>query len=837
MNVFSLNEGFAVKESPMCCESPAEARLLPTIATVTLPCDVHMALMQAGRIKDPTLADYCKDIGWVEQRAWWFFRTFDRAELPEAEVTELVLTWVDTHAVIFLNGVQIGTSDSVHIPFVRDLTRYLKDGENELAVRVTTGLEQVRDEDLAELYYSTGLEPPIEPFPRRGDTRRAFVRRPQYSTGWDWAPRIATCGLNGTAQIRTMQGAAVRALTVSTVSANNDQALLHVTAEVWSPDRACTREAALTFTLTASNGAEAVVHTQNDVLLTSGTNFIDFTVTVAQPMLWWPNGSGEQPLYTAACTVTTENGGDTLQCRVGIRTLRLVIDKHEGRRDFYFEVNGVAIFCKGGDWIPPDHLYARASADRLRKLVWHAQQANFNMLRIWGGGIYERDAFYDACDEAGILIWHDFMFGCSPYPDHRTQFCALVEKELQYQTTRLATHPCMALWCGNNENHWIYYQRPYPYDNDRQFGLMTANDMCVRAVRANCPHIPYWNSSPYGGAEPNDPACGDVHHWHACFMHPDIEKRIDPFAYDELPASFVSEYGYIGPCCEETMRQYFDGAPVDMESDIWRLHTNTYEKQTVAAGVLKHYGRTFTDMETYIYNAGMVQSMMYNYSLEALRSKPYCGGALFWMFNDTWGETGWTIVDPFLRRKPGYYGVKRAFAPVRLILRRDGDRIVITGCNETAENREIVVRLGITALSGEENTFVSACLSVPARSRGPVMCVPLPDADWTRSVFAVLPEDSDVAPAALRMTETVNQQLPTPDFTATCTADGDDLLLTLTAKNYVHGLMLTTDGNPEDSGFDLLPSETRTLRIIGTNTPPRLRLYFPAVWEGVPTMQ
>ncbi|NLZ89145.1 MAG: beta-mannosidase [Clostridiales bacterium] len=790
----------------------------------SLPCDVHEPLQHAGRIRDVTQADYSFEAEWIERRSWWFFKTFtaDQALLG-SEVIELTLESLDAHADVFLNGDHIGTHVSPFYPFARSIRGRLLAGENELAVRLTTGLEQVSDRDLAEINWAVSHEEGNNR-PDRGDRRRGFLRKPAYTTGWDWAPKAPSCGIVKPAYITAYNKTAIRGVRLVTDSIDNGAAKLTLTAEVDQLHVWATRDADVLVKLTY-DGEVAAEAALQDVLLTSGLNYIAISLDVPDAKLWWPAGYGEQPLYSVELTVSCEGHVEAYPPFVyGIRQVRLNTDRTgDDTRAFTLLVNGVPVFCKGANWIPADSVYARVTDAKYETLIAEAKAANFNMLRIWGGGIYERDVFYQACDRAGILVWHDFMFGCSTCPDHLDWFVREVEQEMDYQTRRLRNHPCMALWCGNNENHWIFN----PDDNpgwgidltyEKQYGLKTGNLLAKQAVRCNCPDIPYWNSSPYGGSRPNSSLVGDVHHWHLCMMNPDMAKRIEPFEYDKVDARFVSEYGYPGPCPKESIAEYFDGQPIDRQGRVWDLHNNTFEKKTVAAGIDKHYGLDAAklSLDDYILYAGLTQSLMLGYSLEAIRFKPFCSGALFWMYNDTWGEVGWTIVDYYLRRKISFWGVRRAFAPVKLTLRREGKRVLLQCCNDTPEAWAFEAGVGYQRFDGAGAPLDTMVFRVPPHSRTVLLDVPLPDGDYHQGTFVVIPRHADIDPAALRVHDLRQLQLPGgKPRVLRQRKEGDDLVVTLVSDVYLHAVHIREAYACTDNYFDLLPGQEKRVTVKG----------------------
>ena len=812
---------------------------------LSLPLDVHMPLIASGAMKDPVLSDYCDNGEWVERRSWWFRKAFDGSALdPGARVCRLTIESLDAHGDVFLNGAYLGHHASAHYPFTHDVREYLRPGENVLLVRLTSGLEYADHRDVAEVGFNVSAMRTSAGV-MRGDLRRAVVRKPTYVYGWDWCPRIGTVAIAKGAYIDETGLASVRGVGVS-ASLDGPDAALDVEVEVELLDILATHDADVEVSL-SFGGAVVASARLDDVLLRSGLNYVRLSLKVRGARLWWPNGMGPQDLYEVKARVVCEGAvSDYPTFKYGIRTVALDVGRAGGgARDFRLVVNGVAAFCKGGNWIPADSVYARVTPEKYAALISEAVEANFNMLRIWGGGIYERDEFYDECDARGILIWQDMMFCCAAYPDHIEAFYDLVSKEVDYQTKRLRNRACLALLCGNNENHWIYGDRGLDFKEERQYGLKVSNVMMPEYVRKNCPWVPYWNSSPYGGANPNSESVGDVHHWHQCMMNPDMGKRIDPAEYDKVGARFVSEYGYPGPCAKSSIERYFDGAEVDRGGRVWDLHNNTFEKYTVNAGIRKHYTDRELGLDEYILYAGMAQSLMIGYSLESFRAKAHCGGALFWMYNDCWGEVGWTIVDYYLTRKVSFYGARRAFAPRRAILRAEGGAVTACLANDSPEGlrvrlrygyvsfdggegchgeedvavgpygREAVLRFGMGGLSGREGTFYVSPVAghgSPAKPMGPLG--PLGGVGQAPAFGTML----GLEPATLRLWDLRELALCPPRMRVTGVADeGADAVYVLESETYVHGAHLKApDGaRLSDNYFDMLPGESKAVRVYG----------------------
>ena len=780
-----------------------------------VPGDIHQGLIAAGRIEEPLIGLNSFDCAWTEQRSWWFRNSFQtQPGWQDADVVELELNGLDSNAEIFLNGQHLGSHRNAFRPFVIDVKPWLEPHRNILLVRLSAGVENVSEADIDA---PDGIRAGTEGDrgrPERGDARRPLVRKPQYSFGWDWSPRVATTAIAGDVSIRPLKQACIRHVKLLPRQ-QGDEVLLDATVIVDRLHYYKTAEGRVRVTLTDADGTQVCTH-QVEVLLRSGYNYVEMTIPVNEPRLWWPNGMGEQHLYRVEAEL--EIGGERSSYPAfdyGIRFLELITADL-----FAVEINGKKVFCKGANWIPADAIYARTEDNRYDQLVREARDANFNMLRIWGGGWYERDAFYDACDRYGIMVWHDFMFACAPYPDHLEWFRREVAEEADYQTKRLQRHACIALWSGSNENNWGF--RDWWHDQT-QGGAWTYNYLLPQVVHTNTPEIPYWNGSPYGGEAPNSSEVGDRHHWHDCMMNPDMEKRITPEEYDECSSLFISEFGYIGACCKESIMTYMDGAPIDQSGRTWQHHTNTFEKDTVLAGIRKNYLPSLSEPEAlglddYLLYSGLCQGLMLSYALDAMRYRDNCHGGLFWMYNDCWGEVGWTIIDHYLCRKPSWYFVRRSFAPLRLILRPHGDDIRAVLANGTCESATFDLEYGYVSLDGSVQDVAHERVEARPLVRT-ALCTfqrgghnPL-DGLW----FARAAGHPGILPAIFRAADYQQLHATRPGLAMSIVGrEPGSTTVEVSAERYAHAVHfdLPPGSLPSDNYFDLLPGETRIVHIV-----------------------
>lgn len=810
----NLNKNWSICYADIECGHEAYEKILGKISgwiEADVPCDIHEPLIREGIIKEPLDGLNCFDSEWIENKSWWFKKSFQiDVELLREDVVELVLESLDIGADIILNGQLIGRHMSAFYPFLKDVKGVIKEGENQLLIRLTTGLERFAPEETEKYNISTEEDRR----PGRGDARRAFLRKPQFSYGWDWGPKVSTCGIVKGVWIESYKKAAIRGVRTF-VKSIQPTAKLGFALEIENFDPYSTVDGYAGIDL--SIDGKKVAECRRDLLLKSGVNYIDAELEVKNAKLWWPNGMGDQALYTVNIAIDVQGCKSKYpEYQYGIRTIDLdTSELRAGERMFAVTVNGVRTFCKGANWIPADSIYSRVSDEKYEKLLQEAKEANFNMLRVWGGGLYERDIFYEQCDRLGIIIWHDFMFACAEYPDDQEMFLREVEKEVEYQTKNLRNHPAIALWCGNNEIHWAF---DGGWEDTRYYGSKIYNYVIPAAVRRNCPDIPYWNSSPYGGVHPNGNEIGDRHHWHDCMMSPDMQKRITPEEYDKVQSKFISEYGYVGPLKRSSIEKFLDGAAFDINGEVWQHHNNAYEKDTVLAGISFHYRDTEKlDIDSYLLYAGLCQGLIYGYSLEAFRFQKECSGALFWMYNDCWGETGWTIIDYYLTRKVSFYFVKRAFAPVKFVLREESGLIRVVGINEGPVSKTVTLEYGYVSFDGVTRNANNTTISLDSHSRGEVLHFHKDFFDVTKGVYYVKAEDNEI-PLALLRTGPFRELNISPAKISIEGFERHDSKISITVRTgvFAHAVhfKLQDEIVLSDEYFDMLPGQLRRIEIV-----------------------
>jgi beta-mannosidase len=785
-----------------------------------LPCDVHLPLIENRIIKDPLIALNCFESEWIEKKSWWFKRNFEINDntINNAEIAELVLEGLDCEADIFINGVYLGHHRSAFYPFLKDVKEYLFVGMNVILVRVTTGLEYYSDQDLASLDWNVSSFWERGHDGNRGDKRRAFVRKPQYVFGWDWGPRVATCGIMGSACIKILKKVTIRNVHVVTQNIK-PAASLDIMVEIENLDILSTKEASVEISITYEGDTKW--EGKEEVLLCSGSNYFSTRADIEQPNIWWPNGYGDQPLYEVNINLLFEGERYYYKpFKYGIRKLALNQNKiDEKNRQFVFVVNDVKIFCKGGNWVPADSIYGRISDNKYSSLVCEAKEQNFTMLRVWGGGLYEPNIFYEKCDENGILVWQDFMFSCNLIPEHLDWFRSESASEINYQTKRLRNYACLALWCGNNENQWIYNETKPNFDKLllKKTCNTLFNKIMPEIVHINCSNISYWNSSPYGGILPNSDYIGDNHKWDVGGHRPDF-SLFD--VYDSSISKFVSEYGLTGPSKMKSVEQYCGTNKINHVDKIyrWHAHFDHLGNDVIYKNISNHYMDVKNmDLDAYLLYGGLTQGTMLQYSLEAFRSNKNCWGSLFWMYNDTWGEDGWTTIDYYLRRKISFYFVKRALKPVKLILKRKNNNIEVLGINETGKEVEFKVEYGYYSLDNMNADTSKITLCLLPHSRSILYTFPIINLDLDNVIYFIKPLDTlSIDPEILKINyfRKLNV-LPAKITIEKFIRDGKDIFVTIKSTGYAHSVFLNLDADIHlsDDYFDMLPNMEKEIKI------------------------
>jgi beta-mannosidase len=653
------------------------------VAPCPIPGDIHSALVAAGRIPDPVIGTNESDVQWVGDAVWEIARTFPLTEDQlGGKWAVLDLDYVDTFAEVTVNGVKVTELGSVFVRHRIDVTGVLRAGDNEIVLRFRPAA--------AEAHARAAKLPFPVPWSVGNNVIADMnaIRKVQCHAGWDWGPCLMVVGVYAEPKLRLFDGARIESAVIR--QAHHDDGSVTVTAEVELAARS-------PMTVPVSFAFGELSASADVKIGEGGAGSGSVSVRVAKPDLWWPAGHGPQPLMTATVSIP----GDSVTLRVGLRRLELINAPDEHGLSLTFRVNGVDVFAKGANWIPADALPSRITPQRIRRLLEDTVAANMNMIRVWGGGFYEFDAFYDACDELGLLVWQDMMFSCSQYPS-TPDFLTEIDREVRYQIKRLASHPSIAVWCGDNEV--IGSLNWYDLSKKNRDRYLVNYDRFSRAVEAavtaSDPDRAFWPSSPCSGALDygdawHDDSRGDMHFWSVWHEGKDFEH------YYTVRPRFCSEFGFQSFPTMTLIRQFAEPEDWNPTSPVMEHHQRNAAGNGKIVETMTRYFRTPTGFASFVYLSQLQQALAIETAVRWWRSlKPRCMGTLYWQLNDVWPAVSWSSIDYALAWKTLHYHARRFYAPVALAARIDAGTLVVSGVSDRHAPVDVRFRVRRIALDG-----------------------------------------------------------------------------------------------------------------------------------------
>jgi beta-mannosidase len=786
-----------------------------------IPGGVHESLLAAGRIEHPYFGDHEESVRWVEDRVWWYRAQFAGDAAPGERVV-LVLDGLDTVAEVHLNGELIGTHANQHRPFKSDVTDRLQPA-NELLLKVSPPLDGLMTEDEKEAAAARSIaatekvRPGIEPLPLDQlilSAQRGRLRKASLSWGWDFAPRVASVGLTGGASLRRTRVAEVVAVGFTTVSLEGGSATVSVRVEsdcfAGVPDQVRIR-------LTAPDGSVTEA-------LADGAAVVEQRLVVPDAQLWWTHDLGEQPLYDV--TVELLHDGDVIDQqsrRVGIRTIELdrSADVEEGGHLFRFVLNGVPLFARGANWVPASMMVGSIPAQTYRSLVQLARDGEMNMIRMWGGGTYEPSAWFDACDELGVLVWQDFMFAGAEYVT-TPSLVAEVELEAAHQVRRLGHHASLALWCGENEVAAIRQLGGLSIEPG-EWGWRVFNELLPAAVREHAPGAHYWPGSPWGetpGEIINGVSDGDRHAWEV-WHGLDIGaggptefatrgEAVHFHRYGNDLGKFISEFGIHASPEVGTLERWTPAGSLALRSPAFDQRNKDTPKDKGWA-LMEHETGIPGDLQEYVDFSMACQAEGLKFGIEHYRRRqPHCSGTLVWQLNDAWPGFSWSVIDYDLVPKAAYWFLQRVYRPVLASFRLAGPDLELWVTNSSTTDRELDLQVQL----GFDGVLEDLVVKSPALSSAPV---------WTGT------SPSDIArvlspSGAVETNRAFCQPLKElPISSAPVTAevvrsDGSscDVVLRASAYSYLARLQSTDPQTRYDGNYvDLAAGEERVIRVTG----------------------
>ena len=782
-----------------------------------VPGCVHTDLIRNKQISDPYFRMNEKDLQWIDKKDWEYKTIFIAStKMLSNKHIEFVFEGLDTYADVFLNEQKILTPDNMFCDWTVDVKPFLKKGENNLRIYFSSptskgllllqkyGLTIPADNDQAE---NGGL--------KKEEQISPFIRKAPYHFGWDWGPRLITSGIWKPVYIRAWNDVRLSDLYIEQLELNDKLAMLNGVVEIQS-DKKQTGQVIIL--------VDNVKFKTETVVLEAGVNQVKVPFEIKKPKRWWTNGLGKANLYKIDAQVVVENSIDSKTRNIGLRTLKLIQQPDSIGHSFYFELNGVPVFAKGANHIPNDMFLDRVTHEVYDFEIGTAVKSNMNMLRVWGGGIYEDDYFYELCDRNGIMIWQDFMFACSLYPKDN-QFFSSVAKESEYQVKRLRNHASLALWCGNNEidiayqyyhnvNGWGWLEKFNKQQNEQNWSAYQTifNDILPKMAKKLSPAISYIHSSPMTVlplTHANDTnKHGDVHYWGVWWGKHPFEK------YDDYIGRFMSEYGFQSFPELETVKKYALPEDYDIESEVMKHHQRSSIGNVTIKEYMDMYYRKPANFEKFLYVGQVLQAYGIHSAIQAhRRAKPTNMGSLYWQINDCWPVASWSSTDYFRRWKALQYEVKRSFEPIIISAFASGNKTSISVVSDKPTPVSGALELKICDFTGKE--LQTRVLPVHVNANGVVNVLTeetsklVQDVEGCFMIMTLKTDHSIITSQNYFFTQPKNLKLTHPSIVSRITETKLGWTISLKSNVLAKNVYLNfpkTEGFFDDNYFDLLPN-------------------------------
>ncbi len=772
-----------------------------------VPGGVHTDLITAGEIPDPFYGTNEEQLQWVAEKNWEYRKFFYPTQaLLQQEHIGLVCEGLDTLAEVRLNGRILGQANNMFRPWRWEIKSLLKEGENKLEILFRSPVQYVRSRERVKRMRAMDM----------GIRGGPHMRKSPSHFGWDWGPRLPCIGIWQDIRI---EGRSRGRLDEVRFDQEHGEGVVNLTArvqcELWEAD-----ETRHSVRLRISGPDRQVWQLDSPARPQTV-----MTVTIANPELWWPNGHGPQTLYSAEVElIGSENEViDTRTYHLGLRTLSLQQEEDAHGKSFSFIINGQPIFCKGANWIPADTFPTRITPERVESLIRDAAEANQNMLRVWGGGYYESDTFYDLCDRYGILVWQDFLFACATYPLDDPGYLDNVRAEVIANVRRLRHHASLALWCGNNEIEWLGARLGWFRDAKKRetYTRFFFNDLPA-LVAAEDPAHPYWPGSPSSGDPFNHPGgggSGDAHLWEV------YHEFRQPLYYRKQNPRFVSEFGFQALPTQATIEEFCPEDDRALNSRVMACHQRALAGNTKLTWYLAQRFRLPRGFDGVGYLSQIFQAEAIRTAVEHWRRHPeQTSGALYWQLNDCWPVTSWSSIDYFGRWKALHYAARRFFAPVMLSVEDQLDqgqrKMNVWVSNDSRRTWEGRAHWTLETLEGEVIEGGDQPVSSQPHSAACLLNLDFSHhnrkLNWRRMIFSVeLWQGAErTALQVVPFSAEKNMPLTDPNLTAELQLQDEQLSVDVSSKRLARFVEISFEGADtrfSDNFFDLPAARKHTL--------------------------
>ncbi|MBN2237611.1 MAG: glycoside hydrolase family 2 protein [Bacteroidales bacterium] len=675
-----------------------------------VPGTVQTDLFHTNRIPNPFISDNEQQNKWVENENWRYRKTFLISEQQLQNHSELVFEGLDTYATVFLNDQQVIVTDNMFRTYQMDVSAFLKLGENKLEILFESPVQKA-----IPLYDSLPYRLPADN-DRNEKQTSVFTRKAAYQYGWDWGPRYVTMGIWRPVYLQFWKDYQILENRLHQIQLSDSEAMVAWTARIYS-------ETETQINGRINLGKEEKI--KRKFKLIKGVNQFSDTFRIENPQRWWPNGYGEAKLYEFGVELSSEKQLFTEKKKIGFRTVELITEPDSIGESFYFKVNDIPIYAKGANYIPQDNFLPSVDSSRYAQIIKSAKAANMNMLRVWGGGIYENDLLYDLCDENGILLWQDFMFACSLYPSDPA-FLKNVEFEARDNIIRLRDHASLALWCGNNEINELWYNWGYQkkFGYSKQDSLKIWNDyqnlfhrLLPDLIQELNSEISYWESSPkIGWGHPESRTEGDSHYW-------GIWWGKEPFeVYEAKVPRFASEFGFQSFPQMSTLLSFADTNEMNMDSKAMKAHQKSSIGNETIVDYMKRDFPVPDNFAGFVYVSQLLQAEGLSKALEAQRrAKPRNMGSLYWQLNDCWPGISWSSLDYFGNWKALHYEAQHDFAT--FLISKEGNSIYVV--SDSLKDVDCSLILEMKSFEGKKLFYKEISINVKANSSEKIEEIPI----------------------------------------------------------------------------------------------------------------